>query len=128
MAETTFEWSDLIGVPFELGARGPNSYDCYGLLSEVYKRLGVAIPDLKSPKSGVLITALATSEAARVWVEVEPKPHVTALIRTPSSLHVGLLLPHDRIIHTWHNSGGVVVERMHDWRRRVIGYYEYVGS
>jgi cell wall-associated NlpC family hydrolase len=129
MAEATVEYADLIGIPFVLGARGPEAYDCYGLLIELYKRLGKAIPDLRSPQSGPLITALATSEVARTWVAVERSTvNSMTLIRTPFSLHVGMALPHGKLIHSWENSGGVVVERLSDWERRIIGHYIYVGN
>ena len=33
-------WDDLIGKPYELNATGPDSYDCFGLATEVLDRMG----------------------------------------------------------------------------------------
>jgi hypothetical protein len=38
--------NDLIGKPFRYGAKGPDFYSCYGILMEVYKRFGIAIPEV----------------------------------------------------------------------------------
>ena len=38
--------NDLLGKPYQAHARGPNAYDCYGLVIEVEKRLGREMPDL----------------------------------------------------------------------------------
>ena len=38
--------TDLLGKPYKAHARGPNTYDCYGLVIEVEKRLGHTMPDL----------------------------------------------------------------------------------
>lgn len=38
--------TDLLGKPYKAHARGPMSYDCYGLVIEVERRLGHTMPDL----------------------------------------------------------------------------------
>ena len=38
--------NDLLGKAYKAHARGPNSYDCYGLVLEVENRLGHIMPDL----------------------------------------------------------------------------------
>ena len=38
--------NDLLGKPYKVHGRGPDSYDCYGLVIEVERRLGRIIPDL----------------------------------------------------------------------------------
>jgi cell wall-associated NlpC family hydrolase len=42
--------NDLIGKPFVMGARGPDAYDCWGLVREVMQRMrpGLALPDWAS--------------------------------------------------------------------------------
>jgi hypothetical protein len=42
--------NDLIGKPWRLGARGPDAYDCWGLVREVLQRMrpGLPLPDWAS--------------------------------------------------------------------------------
>ena len=42
---------DLIGKPYEGGGRGPDSYDCYGLVVEVESRMGRRVPDVGVPST-----------------------------------------------------------------------------
>jgi len=38
--------TDLLGKSYKAHGRGPDAYDCYGLVIEVEKRLGHTMPDL----------------------------------------------------------------------------------
>ena len=38
--------NDLLGKPYKAHGRGPDNFDCYGLVIEVEKRLGHTMPDL----------------------------------------------------------------------------------
>jgi cell wall-associated NlpC family hydrolase len=121
-------YADLIGTPFKLGGRGPDAYDCYGLLEEAYRRAGKTILDYRSPEAGPAISALIAGECARLWMPCEQRAGATVLIRVPFSLHVGYMINDFKMIHTWRNSGGVLVEPVEDWKRRVIGFYEPTAS
>jgi cell wall-associated NlpC family hydrolase len=39
---------DLIGKPYQLGARGPDAFDCWGLCAEVYRRGGIVLPEFRA--------------------------------------------------------------------------------
>lgn len=40
------DYDDLIGIPFINGGRDRNKgFDCYGLVMEVYRRCGIALPE-----------------------------------------------------------------------------------
>jgi len=42
--------NDYIGKPYKVGARGPEFYDCWGLVCAIYKNaLGVELPDWHRP-------------------------------------------------------------------------------
>lgn len=122
----TPDFVDLLGVPFERGARGPDSYDCYGLAREMFRRDGKIVPDFTSPGSVEHIAALITS-ASRSWKRVE--------IGTPNALltfridgvgaHVGYMLTGDRFIHCI-DPEGVTTERLtNNPRLRPIASYIY---
>ena len=115
--------SDLIGTPFEYGGRGPDRYDCYGLLMELHKRIGKTITDYGSSSQGAEIVAMMLGRLDD-WKEIDPRPGCTLLIKLPMSMHVGFLLPHGKFIHTTKSTGGVTIERLRDWKFRILGYYE----
>lgn len=120
-----FFFADLIGKPFELGGRGPNSYDCYGLMMELGRRIGLQFPDYRSPDT--LSKASGYIEAQRpLWTPCAPGPGAVVAIRVMGAVaHVGMVLPFDRMIHVWERSGGVCIERLASWERRICGYYIY---
>ncbi|WKZ86349.1 C40 family peptidase [Ralstonia pickettii] len=124
----TPEYLDLIGVPFVYGGRGPDTFDCYGLVAELYRRAGQPIPDYRSPTDLAVIAAMMACEA-QLWREVPaPKAGAVALIRVGRhASHVGYCLDDMRMIHTWERTGGVVIERLDTWKRHIIGFFEYVG-
>lgn len=119
------EYVDLLGIPFKLGGRGPDFYDCYGLLEEMHRRAGHTIVDYRSPESGPLISALISGECARLWHPYKQCQGASVLIRVPFSLHVGYMIDDYRMIHTWQNSGGVLVEPIENWKHRVMGFYSH---
>lgn len=120
------EYSDLIGIPFEYNGRGPDKFDCYGLVRHIHEQKGIQIPDYSSPSDGAMITAMMLGEL-RLWGNCELKPGAVLLFRVPGNLHVGTYLGDDWFLHTWEPSGGVVRERLSDWENRLMGIYEYVG-
>ena len=46
--------ADLVGQPFKEGARGPNEFDCWGLVREVAKRSGTELPDFDRGLSALI--------------------------------------------------------------------------
>lgn len=117
-------YEDLIGTPFAYRGRGPDTFDCYGLLIEIYRRQGKTIPDLISPDEGGRITAMFANQLV-LWKESKPIAGSAVVIRLPGNMHVGYMLDHFRMIHTWEKSGGVLVEPLDEWKTRIIGFYTY---
>lgn len=131
------DYRDLIGVSFAYGGRGPLTYDCYGLVMECHRRLGVEIPDYRSPEVLREIASLMNTERYR-WKQVAVKTDEGAI---PSSAlqpgrlleiringhacHVGFIHKPRKFLHTWEDSGGVVENEIYEWRSRIIGVYEY---
>lgn len=118
---------DLIGVPFAYGGRGPDTYDCYGLLMELYRRKGVQIVDHRSPRQ-ISEIAKSLDYGLKNWRPVEQRPGVGVVFRIKGyGAHVGMTLKHDRFIHTWEGTGGVCIERLSHWDKRIIGFYDFAG-
>ena len=119
--------SDLIGVPFVDGGRGPDGYDCWGLATEVYKRFGKELPDYKiCCEDASRINAEMETQRPR-WVKLDA-PEVPCLVVMQMGVsfinHVGVYIGEGRFIHT--RSGiGANIARIDDpnWRKRIEGYY-----
>lgn len=128
MALSENELARLIGTPFVYGGRGPDHFDCYGLLKHLYRRDGIELPDYLSPSDGARISALMLGEL-RLWQQIpEPEYGAAVLIRLPGNMHCGYCLDNGYFIHTWERHGGVIVERLSGWRHRIVGFYRYVGE
>lgn len=114
---------DLIGKPFKWGGRGPHEFDCYGLVMEVERRAGRAVPDYMSPSVQEEV-ARQIDRFRPFWTPCEEGPGAVVEFRIGRFIsHVGILLPHGRLLHSWERSGGVCVERIEEWRRRITGFY-----
>lgn len=126
-------YADLIGKPFEWKARGPDKFDCYGLVEELSRRIGQKVPDYLSPTVHEEIAGLI-DHSVPFWIPCEAGPGAIATIRLKYVIdgrvvsmvsHVGMVLPHDRLIHAWQQSGGVCVERLDAWMHRIAGFYRF---
>lgn len=123
------EAADLIGVPFQYRGRGPDAYDCFGLVKECWRRAhGIELPDFLSPEDQGTQAAVGLIQLQQ-WERVPLQPNVMAAIRIGRLVsHCGFLLDECRMIHAWNRSGGVTIVRLDDeWKRRIEGFYRYVG-
>lgn len=121
------DYSDLIGVPFQYGARGPDALDCYGLVMECARRNDVILPDFGFADDQALVAAMMGASLPQ-WRECEAKDGAVALIRIGKYVaHVGYLMGSNFMIHAWEASGGVSIVRIKDWQHRIVGFYEYAG-
>lgn len=129
---SNFQYVDLIGIPFKYGGRGPDTYDCWGLVMELQKRQGITVPDYASTNDFGKIAAMMAVGIMK-WEKVEPTSGVVVAIRIPDAngvsavRHVGTVLTNGRLIHTWEKTHGVTIERLETWKRRIAGFYAYVG-
>jgi len=118
----------LIGVPFAYGGRGPDQYDCYGLVMECSRRCGITLPDFGFADNQALVASMMGVTMPQ-WQDTPCAPGAIVLLRVGKWVsHVGYMLDADRMIHTWDKSGGVTVQRIEDWKQRIVGFYKYVGN
>ncbi len=124
---------DLIGKPYQSGARGPNAFDCWGLVMEVSKRAGVVLPDIEVPKDEVRRGQIVSVQKRQNFVRLRnPEPWCLVLFRIIDDQgnirwHVGVVLENTgRFIHTT-GKMGVNISSLGSpaWRLFIEGYYKY---
>lgn len=94
-------WVDLIGLPFKSRGRGPDEYDCFGLVMEIYRRRGIVIPDLYYGDNAEEHARLLM-EGAQSWKPAPRGAGAVCLWRSWSSTapdHVGVMINEDQYIH-----------------------------
>jgi cell wall-associated NlpC family hydrolase len=121
------DFSDLVGVPFAYGGRGPDALDCYGLVMECARREGVELPDFGHSKDQAEIMAMMVASLPQ-WRQIEQRHGAVAFMRVGRTTHVGYVFGPNHMIHAWEDSGGVTIVRLADWQHRILGFYEYVGK
>lgn len=123
------EFFDLMGDPFERGARGPHIWDCYGYVRELFGRTGVILPDFESPGTLEEIEQIVQREPRVNAARWRPVP-----IGTPGAMltfrvdgagaHVGFMLRNDRFTHCVEGEG-VTTERLTGGRYAPLMSYYY---
>lgn len=134
----TGHWAnDYIGLPWSVGAKGPGSYDCFGLVQAVMRdRYGVTIPDVAVDFASLLSVcrAIRGHEQWAAWERI-PMPTCGALVKLIKQCdpdHVGVWVDVDGggILHA-SRACGVVFDspfalRALGWSR--LEYYQYRGT
>jgi len=99
--------NEFIGLPYREGARGPEAYDCYGVVMAVYRAgLGIELPDWYADAPGPqgasrAIAAAMTDEATRrqsVKVEAAEDFDIAVVGSSLRPHHVGVFM-HGGVLH-----------------------------
>lgn len=98
--------NDYVGLPYREGGRGPDAFDCYGLIAAVYKAArGVSLPDWYQAAPG----HPAASRAISAALEGEVHGGRTFKVEQPEDLDIAIvgstLRPHH--VGLW-VSGGIL--------------------
>lgn len=114
--------------PYEEGARGPESFDCLGLLQDIYRQRGIVLPDWDRPESSK-DNAQAISEGANQWERIDSPEQWAAVaiaINGKTVSHVGIMIDQSRFMHTTKETG-VCVELIKSplWEKRIKGFYRW---
>lgn len=99
--------------------------------------MGIDIPDYRSPEVLAEIADLVAKQkyrwrpiAVKQGRDLIPSEHLQPgrliEIRVRGhACHVGFIHRPRKFLHTWEDSGGVVVNDLSDWREKILGVYEY---
>lgn len=121
---------DLLKVKFVRGGRDvATGLDCYGLCKEVYKRLGIDLPEYDSPTSRETVDSVVQSQKGEFERLEQPLSYSFVLfsIRPPYESHIGIVLEDKkRFIHMLEGTG-CSIERLDSmfWRKRIRGYFKW---
>lgn len=105
-----------LGAPYVWGAKGPDEFDCSGLMQAAWAHAGVPISagTYGQKDDGRAVSSLA---------EVQPGD----LLLIPGSLgspsnpgHVGMYAGHGVIVNAYDSSTGVILERVEAWADQVV--------
>lgn len=133
--------SDLIGVRFVDSGRDPaKGLDCWGLCMEVYRRMGITVPDYGLNVPSAYASAEKESQyrqaaEAGLWERVHGRPQPGDLItmstdgRLPRAVnHFGVVIPGGRFVHTCLNHNAEA-PKLHDpaWAPRMRGFWRWKG-
>lgn len=122
-------YSDLIGKNFSYDGRGPDTFDCYGLCIEMYKRLGKELVEYKA-SNDFKENADSFNFGKKDFIKLEkPEPFCLVFIRVYKNYvsHVGVVLEDcKRFIHIC-DKRPVCIELLNSdrWKNRIDGYWKY---
>lgn len=113
-----------IGKPYVWGAKGPNAFDCSGLVQAAWAAAGVA---LNSGTTDQVHDGIAVPDLALV----QPGD----LLFTPGSLgspahprHVGIYIGDGLLINAYDSKTGVIVQRLSGWASQIVAIRRPTGS
>ena len=120
-------YEDLLGKQFEYGARGPDKFDCWGLVMEMLKRDGVYPEDYGWHNEASKIQSMMLAAEQKDWQQCPFQPRALVLFKIGRFVrHVGYIVSFTQFIHCWENTNEVVVENLsEDWTNRIVGVYQY---
>lgn len=128
---------DLIGKPFKDHGRGPDYYDCWGLVREVFSRYGIKLPmyliscyDVASISEQIKKEKELSFKGLNNWREIkEPEEPCLILIKNDPvyTNHCAVYVGSGYMLHTL-ESTGVIRTRLTNplWKRRIRGFWKYV--
>jgi len=113
--------SDYVGLPFAPFGRGPEVYDCWGLVRAVFAdRIGVDLPmydEIGPDDRRRVAEAMTAGCGSGPWQPVDrPREFDVMVARRPGwrlAGHVGVMLGARDVLHVWKGSG-VHVARVND--------------
>ena len=106
-------YGDLLGKPWARLGRGPKFYDCYGLVIEIYRRLGHNLPEVLYTDELILKGNVITDVVNSFWKISEVKAgSVVMFAERNIPTHMGVALDDNRFIHASGDFGSVMVHSL----------------
>jgi cell wall-associated NlpC family hydrolase len=102
----------LQGKPYKNGAKGPDAFDCSGLVYHVFKQYRLLPPP-----------AEAQSRAGQAINRDSLLPGDLVFFKIEGDFHVGIIISRGEFVHA-SKSRGVAIDGLDTnyWRKRLVGY------
>lgn len=104
-------WDGYVGLPYQDGARGPDAFDCWGLVRWVLAReFGVELPEYNyGMDRASRWDAIVEAESGFRQVE-GPEPGAVVLMQNGNRRpHVGLCIDREHMLHAARGIGSCIV-------------------
>jgi cell wall-associated NlpC family hydrolase len=128
-------WAPYVGKPFAKFGRGPDVFDCWGIVLDIYRQhLGLTLPEhdeIGPDNHRAVAQMMQQSLAHGPWLAVEPPRALDVMVarrdmhsRYPG--HVGVMIDPARVLHVWEGRD-VHVSRIGEASLRglILGFYRH---
>lgn len=128
------DYKDLIGKPFKDIGRGPDFYDCWGIVLFLYSKAGIVLADYKDSFCSYKDEKGAELEFNKYFylfekIEQNIKPEGYDIVlwkQIEGELHFGVVLDNYYFLHTSEKYGVRKNRYDHPFLRKLIaGFYRY---
>jgi len=117
---------DLVGIPYKNHGRDASGMDCYGLVIEVLRRMGINMPDVFYPdtrnETNHEILQILENGIPNTKLDKPEEGAVVEILVMGQPSHVGVCLGDGTFIHAMKKIG-VVIEPLSRYRHRIKGFY-----
>ena len=101
---------DLLGMKFEIGGRGPEKIDCYGVLVHYFKEFNLKLPDYSYVEEWEGDTKLYLQEYSKFFRKLDKGEElkigdVVLFNSKENPSHAGVYLGESKFIHAYRKAG-----------------------
>jgi cell wall-associated NlpC family hydrolase len=113
-----------IGKPYVWGAKGPNAFDCSGLVQAAWAAAGVALDAGTTSQ-----VHDGTAVPGRAFVQPGDLVFIPGSLGSPANpRHVGLYAGDGLVINAYDSATGVIVQPLSSWANQVVAIRRPVGA
>ena len=122
-------YAKYIGIPWEAGAQGPESFDCMAFFRHVQeKNFGIEVPTIIAPDyddANILVDLMINHPERQKWLKIPTPEHGCAVI-VHKPMHIGVWLDIDGggVLHCVRGVG-VIFTSNGSWSVSGFGRREY---
>jgi cell wall-associated NlpC family hydrolase len=128
------QWVEqYIGLEYEDRGRGPDKFDCWGLVRKILKeQYDVEVPSYTYSNSEARkeVGPLIENES-KSWVEIQPGQErlgdVIVLKLSDLPFHIGVVVDRNEFVHALNGTSSHIAKYSREpWKGRIRGFYRHV--